>query len=170
MGERRQWHDGEWGYFPPKAIELEKPPPGRLDAPPPPPQQQFLPPHAPVSVTARWRWDADGGREGWLGFDKGERITGVGWPVLGPGATGGREAWCWSGTNARGRFGVFPRSHVDEATLRDDVVAATAGGGGAGRRKKEGGGKGSSGKSLFGARRRASTASSRSGGGIAEII
>lgn len=168
------WHDGEWGYFPAKAIELEKPKPGRLDAPP----LQFQAASAvSVSVVARWRWDPaasirDAVEKGWMGFDKGERITNVGWPVLVEGVGGGgREAWCWSGTNAKGKFGVFPRSHVDEATLRDDMRPATMGGGGDGgaRKKKEGGGKGS-GKSLFGVRRRASTASSRSGGGIAEII
>lgn len=168
------WHDGEWGYFPAKAVELEKPTPGRLDAPPL--QFQAASAASAVSVVARWRWDPaasirDAAEKGWVGFDKGERITNVGWPVLVEGVGGGgREAWCWSGTNAKGKFGVFPRSHVDEATLRDDMKPATMGAGGDGaRKKKEGGGKGS-GKSLFGVRRRASTASSQSGGRITEII
>lgn len=182
------WHDGTWGYFPARTVELEMPPPGRLDAPP----LRFQGPSASasaVSVVAQWRWDPaasirDAAERGWLSFDKGERITNVGWPVLvgaGEGSGGGgREAWCWSGTNAKGRFGAFPRSHVDEATLRDDIMGpntVTVGGGGGGgfrvRKKKEGGGKGSSAKSLFGVRRRASMNSSWSSGGggsITEII
>lgn len=176
------WHDGTWGYFPARTVELEKPPPGRLDAPPLRFQGSSANASA-VSVVARWRWDPaasirDAADRGWVGFDKGERITNVGWPVLVGGGEGngggGREAWCWSGTNAKGRFGVFPRSHVDEATLRDDMAAPVTVGGGGGfraRKKKEGGGKGSTAKSLFGVRRRSSTTSSRSsGGGITEII
>lgn len=177
------WHDGEWGYFPAKVVELEKPKPGRLDAPPMQYQGGGTSSAAvSVSVVAAWKWDPsasirDAVERGWVGFDKGERITGVGWPVVVEGVIGcGREAWCWSGTNAKGRFGVFPRSHVDEATLRDDIRPGTAAGGGGGgmRRKKEGGGKGA--KSLFGVRRRASVGSSRSGvsgghgGRVSEII
>ncbi|KAJ4387660.1 hypothetical protein N0V93_008257 [Gnomoniopsis smithogilvyi] len=168
------WHDGEWGYFPAKTIELEKPKPGRLDAPP----MQFQGVSAvSVSVVARWKFDPaasirDAAEKGWIGFDKGERITNVGWPVVVEGVGGGgREAWCWSGTNSKGKFGVFPRSHVDEGTLRDDMRPGTAmgtGGGNTGRRKKESGGKG--GMSLFGVRRRASVSSTRSEGGITEII
>lgn len=168
------WHDGEWGYFPAKNIELEMPKPGRLDAPP----MQFQGVSAvSVSVVTRWKFDPaasirDAVEKGWVGFDKGERITNVGWPVVVEGVGGGgREAWCWSGTNSKGKFGVFPRSHVDEGTLRDDMRPGTAtgtGGGNTGRRKKESGGKG--GKSLFGVRRRASVSSTRSGGGITEII
>ncbi|CAN8104787.1 unnamed protein product [Discula destructiva] len=175
------WHDGEWGYFPAKSVELEKPKPGRLDAPPMQYQGGVGSSAVSVSVVARWKWDPaasirDAVESGWVGFDKGERITGVGWPILVEGVGGGgREAWCWSGTNAKGRFGVFPRSHVDEATLRDDMRPGAVGGGGGGgsdgmgRRKKDGGGK--SGKSLFGVRRRASVGSNVSGGasgGLAE--
>lgn len=170
------WHDGDWGYFPSKIVELEKPKPGRMDAPP----MQFQGTGAmgsAVSVVAKWKWDPtvtirDAAERGWIGFDKGERITNVGWPVVVEGAGGGREAWCWSGTNNKGRFGIFPRSHVDEATLKDELRPSTAGGrgggGGGGRRKEKGGGK-STAKSLFGVRRRNSMASSRPGS-ASEIV
>lgn len=168
------FHDGEWGYFPIKLVELEKPRPGRLDAPP----MQFQGGGGGSNVTAvtRFKWDASAAGtsgKGWLSFDKGERITNVGWPVLWEGVGGGREAWCWSGTNAKGRFGVFPRSHIDEATLRDDArpfTAARAPGPGTGWRK-EGLGAGKA-KSLFRIKRRGSLDSSRSGnsGGVVEII
>lgn len=165
------WHDEEWGYFPAKSIELEKPQPGRVDAPPVP--LRGMESAVRVSVVARWRWEGStAGSSGaihsgmdWLGFEKGERINGVGWPVLVPdglpGASG-KEAWCWSGLNSKGRFGVFPRSHVDEGTLKEEGNGV-GGGVGGGRRKKDGA------RSLFGVRRRASSASNLSGS-VDEII
>lgn len=155
------WHDGIWGYFPAKNIELEKPMPGRLDAPP------LL--HgiggSGVAVVAKWKWDPGAAaKEGWLGFDKGEKLTNVGWP-----ADAGREAWCWSGSTSKGKFGVFPRSHTDESSLRDDANPQAPGVGGGKSKRKEGGGR--SGGKLFGVRRRHSTTSSMSGGsGVIEII
>lgn len=168
------FHDGEWGYFPSKFVELEKPRPGRLDAPPM--QFQGGGGGSNVTVATRFKWDASAagtGEKGWLSFDRGEKITNVGWPVLWEGVGGGREAWCWSGTNTKGRFGVFPRSHVDEATLRDDArpfTAAGAPGFGTGWRK-EGSGAGKA-KSLFRIKRRDSLEYSRDGrsGGVVEII
>ncbi|KAJ0115862.1 hypothetical protein J7T55_004031 [Diaporthe amygdali] len=155
------WHDGTWGYFPAKSIELEKPKPGRLDAPP------LL--HgigaSGVVVVAKWKFDPGAAaKEGWLGFDKGEKLTNVGWPV-----DAGKEAWCWSGSTSKGKFGVFPRSHVDESSLRDDANAPGPGGGGGKSKRKESGGR--SGGKLFGVRRRHSTTSNMSGGsGVIEII
>lgn len=167
------FHDGEWGYFPSKLVELEKPRPGRLDAPPM--QFQGGGGGSNVTVVTRFKWDASAAgasEKGWLSFDKGEKITNVGWPVLWEGVGGGREAWCWSGTNAKGRFGVFPRSHVDEATLRDDARPFTPAGGASGVtgwRKEGGTGKA---KSLFRIKRRGSVESSRSvhSGSVVEII
>lgn len=158
------FHDGEWGYFPSKLVELEKPRPGRLDAPPL--QFQGGGGGSNVTVVTRFKWDASAAgtsEKGWLSFDKGEKITNVGWPVLWEGVGGGRDAWCWSGTNAKGRFGVFPRSHVDEATLRDDARPFTAA---AGR-----GGGGAKSKSLFRIKRLGSIDSSRNSnsGGVVEI-
>lgn len=155
------WHDGIWGYFPAKNVELEKPMPGRIDAPP------LL--HgiggSGVVVVAKWKWDPGAAaKDGWLGFDKGEKLTNVVWP-----AESGREAWCWSGSTSKGKFGVFPRSHIDESSLRDDANSQAPGGGGGKSKRKEGGGR--SGGKLFGVRRRHSTTSSMSGGsGVIEII
>ncbi|KAG8163165.1 hypothetical protein KVR01_007643 [Diaporthe batatas] len=154
------WHDGVWGYFPAKIVELEKPMPGRLDAPPLP--------HgvggSGVTAVAKWKWDPGAAaREGWLGFDKGEKLVNVGWP-----AEAGKEAWCWSGSTSKGKFGVFPRSHIDESSLREDANSQAPGGGGGKSKRKEGG---RSGGKFFGVRRRHSTTSSMSGGsGVIEII
>jgi hypothetical protein len=35
--------------------------------------------------------------------------------VLGP----YQEYWCWSGTNAKGKTGIFPQAFIDIGTLRD---------------------------------------------------
>lgn len=158
------WHDGVWGYFPAKNVELEKPVPGRLDAPPL--AHGLGGGGGGVTAVAKWKWDpgAAAAKEGWLGFDKGERLTSVGWPV-----EAGREAWCWSGSTSKGKFGFFPRSHIDESSLRDEASSQAPGGGGGKSKRKEGGGR--SGGKLFGVRRRHSTTSSMSGGsGVVEII
>lgn len=31
-----------------------------------------------------------------------------------------QDHWCWSGTNAKGKWGIFPKSHLDLATLREN--------------------------------------------------
>lgn len=171
------FHNGEWGYFQSKLVELEKPWPGRLDAPP----MQFQGNGgggSNVTVVTKFKWDSGASSENgnWLSFDKGEKITNVAWPVLWEGVGGGREGWCWSGTNVKGRFGLFPRSHVDEATLRDDARTFTSDAGAGigtvtGWIRKEGLGARKA-KSLFRIKRRGSIDSSRSGhsGGVVEII
>jgi hypothetical protein len=102
------WHDGGWGVFPAKSIELERP--RRHEVPPM--HQTMGGVSSPrrgsiggVSVVARWKFDPkDAADKGWLAFDKGDTIRNVGWLY--------KDHWCWSGTNAKGRVGVFPRSYV----------------------------------------------------------
>lgn len=155
------WHDGTWGYFPSKSVELAKPKPGRLDAPP---LLHGMGGNA-VVVVAKWKWDPGASaKEGWLAFDKGEKLTNVGWP-----ADAGKDAWCWSASTSKGKFGVFPRSHVDASSLRDGNDPSSPGGSGGKAKRKEGGGR--SGAKLFGVRRRHSMTSSMSGGsGVIELI
>ncbi|KAK3983850.1 hypothetical protein QBC44DRAFT_313743 [Cladorrhinum sp. PSN332] len=47
----------------------------------------------------------------WLSFGKGEVIRDVQCLYA--------DYWCWSGTNGKGKTGVFPSSHVDLSTLRE---------------------------------------------------
>ncbi|KAJ9155683.1 SH3 domain-containing protein [Pleurostoma richardsiae] len=170
------WHDGEWGAFPARLAEVERPrrgeaPPVRLAGMTSPVSGGPGGPgggESPVSVVARWKWevrDADG-KKGWLAFDRGDRISNVAWVD--------REGWCWSGTGPKGRAGVFPRSHVDEGSLkveegdgRGRPASRRSGGGGGG-----GGGGGTRGVKLFGRRKTStSAASSVSGGsGVVEIV
>lgn len=122
------WHDGVWGVFPVKLAEIERPRRGEIppllqtgshssresDASGRTTPASSSPAHAmgSVQVQTRWKWDPkDATDKGWLVFDKGETIANVGWLY--------KDHWCWSGMNAKGRFGVFPRSHVKIETVRE---------------------------------------------------
>ena len=109
------WHDGVWGTFPVKSMELEKPRKHEI-----PPLLHGLQVGAGMTVTTRWKWDPkDAAEKGWLAFDKGETITNVGWLY--------RDHWCWSGTNSKGKFGVFPRTHVHFDAVKEDTNQARPG-------------------------------------------
>ena len=119
------WHDGRWGAFPAKCVELERPR-RRSEMPPLSLQQQTSASSGggggigavtvTRSVVARWKWEPgkDAVEKGWLVFDKGETITQVGWVE--------RSHWCWSGVNKKGQVGVFPRSHVRWDQVKEEVA------------------------------------------------
>jgi hypothetical protein len=157
------WHDGVWGVFPAKSVAVDRPRYGEA-----PPLEQIGigdltsigkgKARSVVSVHTRWKWAPDDAAEkGWLTFGKGETITNVTWLE--------KEHWCWSGTNGKGKSGVFPRSHVNLATVREEAVALPR----PGSRKAT---SASRPIKLFGRARRVSTsaASSISGGSVVEII
>ncbi|KAL2193066.1 hypothetical protein P885DRAFT_46278 [Corynascus similis CBS 632.67] len=114
-------HDGEFGAFPAKAIELR------------PPQETEIPVggESGMSVVTRWKWQPpETPGAPWLSFGKGEVITNVQCLYA--------DYWCWSGTNSKGKTGVFPQSYIDLQTLRGQTPTA--------------GKKQSRGRSLFGSR------------------
>ncbi|KAK4153824.1 hypothetical protein C8A00DRAFT_14998 [Chaetomidium leptoderma] len=101
-------HDGEFGAFPAKAIEIR------------PPQESEIPVGGEngMSVTTRWKWQPPAvAGVPWLSFGKGEVLTNVQCLYA--------DYWCWSGTNNKGKSGVFPQSYIDLQTLRGQ--ASTAG-------------------------------------------
>ncbi|KAH8896602.1 hypothetical protein GQ53DRAFT_743241 [Thozetella sp. PMI_491] len=105
------WHDGQWGVFPIKSVEFEKP---RRNEIPPILQAGSVGPVG-TSVTARWKFDPkDAADKGWLVFDKGETIKNVGWIY--------KEHWCWSGTNSKGKVGVFPRPYVMYDAVKEEAI------------------------------------------------
>ncbi|KAK4119501.1 hypothetical protein N657DRAFT_257006 [Parathielavia appendiculata] len=125
-------HDGEFGAFPAKAIELR------------PPQESEIPVggESGMSVTTRWKWQPPPTPGApWLSFGKGEVITNVQCLYA--------DYWCWSGTNSKGKTGVFPQSFIDLETLRGQE--STAG-------KKQ-----SRSRSLFGSRPKGDSTSKGSG-------
>ncbi|KAF6830948.1 sh3 domain containing protein [Colletotrichum musicola] len=126
--------DGVRRPFPAKHVEIEGPRQSEIS----------LQATSPVSVVTRWKWDPpDSARTGWLTFGKGETIKNVGWLY--------QDHWCWSGTNSKGKFGIFPRSHINLHSLKKGVAFSGA------RRPQ------TSGPMRLFSRRRPSTGSSRSG-------
>ncbi|CAK7270766.1 hypothetical protein SEPCBS119000_004254 [Sporothrix epigloea] len=123
------WHDGFVGAFPAKCVQVE------------PPRQNEIPmasSDSGMSVTARWKWKPGEGRQEatekktgrtskfksqaeseaasvWLSFEKGETIFNVRCLYA--------DHWCWAGTNSKGRFGVFPQSHIITRTLQQEMLA-----------------------------------------------
>ncbi|CAK7265052.1 hypothetical protein SEPCBS57363_001385 [Sporothrix epigloea] len=131
------WHDGFVGAFPAKHVQIE------------PPRQNEIPmasSDSGMSVTARWKWKPGEERQKtkdkigkasksknqedlsshtttgndeaasvWLTFEKGETIFNVKCLYA--------DHWCWAGTNSKGRFGVFPQSHIITRTLQQETLA-----------------------------------------------
>ncbi|KAM0270655.1 hypothetical protein ACHAQH_009337 [Verticillium albo-atrum] len=62
------WHDGVVGAFPARSVQLQAPRRGKFAGQAPPRTQR--------SGVARWKWDVKAGAgPGWLGLDKGEKIS-----------------------------------------------------------------------------------------------
>ncbi|KAK4663496.1 hypothetical protein QC763_0099140 [Podospora pseudopauciseta] len=100
-------HDGMFGAFPSKVIELRAP------------QESEVPVggESGMSVSTRWKWTPPkSGGVPWVAFGKGEVITNVQCLYA--------DYWCWYGTNSKGKTGVFPQSHVDLQTLKAQESAA----------------------------------------------
>ncbi|EFX05603.1 hypothetical protein CMQ_3672 [Grosmannia clavigera kw1407] len=137
------WHDGFVGAFAAKAVQIE--PPRKSEIP--------MESSSGMKVTARWKWkpkaapgstrgghEGKGGKSGrrgndsddegvnedddgansdaasvWLHFDKGETIFNVKCLYA--------DYWCWAGTDSKGRYGVFPQSHILTETLQQEMLA-----------------------------------------------
>lgn len=99
------WADHEHGLLAAETIRLD--PPRSSDA-----RDQGS---SSMQAVARWRFAQKDSKEtrggAWLAFGKGEVLTHIGWSH--------QDHWCWSGTNAKGRSGLFPRSHIEPGTLME---------------------------------------------------
>lgn len=71
-----------------------------------------------MQAVARWKFAVKDGKESkggeWLSFSKGEVLNNIGWSH--------QDHWCWSGTNSKGRTGLFPRSHIEPGTLMEVAI------------------------------------------------
>ncbi|RSM05388.1 hypothetical protein CDV31_009626 [Fusarium ambrosium] len=95
------WHDGAFGTFPSKIIDLELP-------------QHVNPaslPRSPRTGVAKWKFGAKSRRAGWLTFGKGDTIYNLAWEDP--------HAWFWSGSDANGEYGIFPKSHISIESVQD---------------------------------------------------
>ncbi|KAM0431849.1 hypothetical protein ACHAPT_005101 [Fusarium lateritium] len=96
------WHDGTFASAPLETLRLD----------PPPPEDIKMDGTSPVQATARWKFSIKDKTKGdWLKFEKDEIITNISWSY--------QEHWCWSGVNAKGKWGIFPQAFMDIGTLRD---------------------------------------------------
>ncbi|RCI14063.1 hypothetical protein L249_8057 [Ophiocordyceps polyrhachis-furcata BCC 54312] len=96
------WHDGAFESVPTDNVRLD----------PPPPSDIKMGGSSLVFAKARWKFaPKDRERGEWLKFGKNETIFNIGWPY--------REHWCWSGTNSRGKWGIFPRAFIDMDTVQE---------------------------------------------------
>jgi hypothetical protein len=57
-----------------------------------------------LSATARWDHKPKDSNTTWLSFSKGSKISNIGFPY--------QDAWCWTGQNTKGKWGVFPAAFV----------------------------------------------------------
>ncbi|KAM5343811.1 hypothetical protein ACJ41O_012348 [Fusarium nematophilum] len=119
------WHDGAFGTFPSKIIQLELPLRVNITSLP----------KTPRTGVARWKFEVKAKPgSGWLPFSKGETIYNLAWDDP--------HGWFWSGSNARGQTGIFPKSHIGIESIQDGSLQNT-------RRKQSSGEKSRFG-SLFG--------------------
>ncbi|PHH85940.1 hypothetical protein CDD83_10973 [Cordyceps sp. RAO-2017] len=103
------WHDGVLAAVPTDVIRLD--PPAAADI--------RICGASNVRAKARWKFaPKDRGQGNWLKFDKNESITNIGWSHP--------EHWCWSGTNAKGKRGIFPRAFIEADTVQGPSEAAAA--------------------------------------------
>ncbi|ROT40447.1 hypothetical protein SODALDRAFT_321794 [Sodiomyces alkalinus F11] len=113
------WHDGRFGAFPAKMAQLEAPrrrSSMRIEAAT----------GSRRSGVTKWKWEpketstgAASGSVGWLAFDKGEQITHLDWDDP--------DAWYWLGTNSKGKYGIFPRSHMKIESIQDGSLVTEEG-------------------------------------------
>lgn len=117
------WHDGAKKSVPFDVIRLE----------PPPKNEVRMGGTSSTVAVARWRHSpkAKDGSE-WLKFDKGDVISNISCglcfsllfrcqQLTETGHYPGH--WCWSGSNSKGKWGIFPQHFIDSNTVRE--VAAS---------------------------------------------
>ncbi|KAH7150037.1 hypothetical protein B0J13DRAFT_281763 [Dactylonectria estremocensis] len=110
------WHDGNFASLPTEILKLDPPPESEVE----------MAGTSQIQVTAKWKFNPkDKKGTDWLKFDKDEVLSNVNWAY--------QDHWCWSGTNAKGKWGIFPQAFVDVNTVREAGGIPFAGSGGSDR-------------------------------------
>lgn len=129
------YHEGKYASFPADVARLE----------PPPPHEIRMGGTSNVKAVARWKFVMkEKGKAEWLKFDKGDAVSNIScksiphphprmracvracvkpcssclanhWTLPGTDF----DHWCWSGTNAKGKWGIFPKAFLDLKSLRE---------------------------------------------------
>ncbi|CAK7206868.1 hypothetical protein SEUCBS139899_009674 [Sporothrix eucalyptigena] len=102
------WFDNVRGPFPVEHIRLEPPPRNEI-------RTQGT---SGMRATARWKWASSSvyRNSDWLRLDRNETVSNIVWAHP--------DHWCWAGTNAKGKWGYFPQSHIEPNSLRDGGTPA----------------------------------------------
>ncbi|KAM0448972.1 hypothetical protein ACHAO4_008201 [Trichoderma viride] len=95
------WHDGVFASIPIEILKLDRPPFSQIKRNN----------SSRIRAKAKWKFSIKEKNEDWLKFDKDEVITNISWPYP--------EYWCWSGTNSKGKWGVFPQAFLDPNSLQE---------------------------------------------------
>ena len=105
------WFDNVRGAFPVEHVQLD--PPRRSEI-----RTQGT---STLQATMRWKWASSSAyrNSDWLRLDRNETVSNIVWAYP--------EHWCWAGTNAKGKWGYFPQSHIMPGSLVDGGGAAAAG-------------------------------------------
>ncbi|RYP31751.1 hypothetical protein DL767_005571 [Monosporascus sp. MG133] len=97
------WQEGVQGSFPANLVALE------------PPERAPEMSNSGVAATTRWAWDKRDFKDqnaGWLSFGSNETIFHISWVH--------QSDWCWAGMSKKGKVGIFPRSHIDPNSMRQE--------------------------------------------------
>ncbi|KAG5930230.1 hypothetical protein E4U42_002632 [Claviceps africana] len=98
------WHDGIHAYAPADIIKLHVPPWEDIRM-----VNSNL-----LRAKSRWKFqqkEKDKDQAIWLKFDKNETITNISYADP--------EFWCWSGTNSKGKWGIFPKVFLEPSTIQE---------------------------------------------------
>ncbi|KOS18369.1 hypothetical protein ESCO_002917 [Escovopsis weberi] len=106
------WHEGVRAAVPSDILRLDRPDwdeMGRSGS------------RSAIKGKAKWKFSPKENKKDWLRFEEDELITNITWTRF--------EHWCWSGTNAKGKWGVFPSAFLDLNTLQDLAPGSSGGSG-----------------------------------------
>ncbi|KAH7328318.1 hypothetical protein B0I35DRAFT_473047 [Stachybotrys elegans] len=96
------WHDGKYASVPTECLRLDKPPAHDIRTGG----------TSSIRAKAKWRFKPEEEDQGdWLKFSKGETISNINWAYI--------DHWCWSGVNAKGKWGIFPQAFIDTNTIEE---------------------------------------------------
>ncbi|TWU76630.1 hypothetical protein ED733_008251 [Metarhizium rileyi] len=98
------WHDGIHASLPADIVKLDAPSSEEIR----------MVGSSLIRAKARWKFvQREKGKDKsiWLKFDKNEAITNISYSSA--------DHWCWSGTNAKGKWGIFPMTFLEPSTIQE---------------------------------------------------
>lgn len=103
------WFDNVRGPFPVEHVRLDPPPRNEI-------RTQGT---SALRATTRWKWASSSAYRNseWLKLDRNETVTNIIWSHP--------DHWCWAGTNAKGKWGYFPQSHIEPNSLKEGPAAGS---------------------------------------------